>query len=105
MRLTADVILVSIAAAHQQISHYSAVLSSVTLLQMSALHCSLCALACVRITSYARAERARASLNALRERELDLRGYKIPVIENMGVTKDQFDTVDFSDNEIRKIGA
>jgi U2 small nuclear ribonucleoprotein A' len=50
-------------------------------------------------------QRARASLNALRERELDLRGYKIPVIENMGVTKDQFDTVDFSDNEIRKIGA
>eukprot|EP00953_Heterococcus_sp_UTEX-ZZ885_P004814 3084-Heterococcus_DN1.PRE.1 len=95
MRLTADVILVSIAAAFEQISHYSAGLSSL----------SLCALACVRITSYARAERARASLNALRERELDLRGYKIPVIENMGVTKDQFDTVDFSDNEIRKIGA
>ncbi|XP_069078909.1 U2 small nuclear ribonucleoprotein A' isoform X2 [Pleurodeles waltl] len=41
--------------------------------------------------------------NAVRDRELDLRGYKIPVIENLGATLDQFDTIDFSDNEIRKI--
>lgn len=41
--------------------------------------------------------------NPVRDRELDLRGYKIPVIENMGATLDQFDTVDFSDNEIRKL--
>ncbi|XP_045159176.1 U2 small nuclear ribonucleoprotein A'-like [Mercenaria mercenaria] len=41
--------------------------------------------------------------NPLRDRELDLRGYKIPVIENMGATLDQFDTIDFSDNDIRKI--
>eukprot|EP00611_Tribonema_gayanum_P023767 TRINITY_DN5077_c1_g1_i1.p1 TRINITY_DN5077_c1_g1~~TRINITY_DN5077_c1_g1_i1.p1 ORF type:complete len:251 (+),score=121.96 TRINITY_DN5077_c1_g1_i1:157-909(+) len=47
--------------------------------------------------------RARASLNALRERELDLRGHKIPIIENIGVTQDQFDTIDFSDNEIQKL--
>lgn len=26
-------------------------------------------------------------INTVRERELNLRGYKIPVIENMGVTK------------------
>lgn len=32
-----------------------------------------------------------------------LSGYKIPVIENLGATLDQFDTIDFSDNEIRKL--
>ena len=69
-------------------------------------------------------------LNPCRDRELDLRGrwgremynvssiqfvcyinlspfsfpgYKIPLIENLGATLDQFDTVDFSDNEIRKV--
>ncbi|EFX71324.1 hypothetical protein DAPPUDRAFT_60299 [Daphnia pulex] len=41
--------------------------------------------------------------NAIKERELDLRGYKIPVIENLGATLDQFDTIDFSDNDIRKL--
>lgn len=40
---------------------------------------------------------------ATRDRELDLRGYKIPSIENMGSTRDQFDSIDFSDNEIRKL--
>jgi len=41
--------------------------------------------------------------NPLRDRELDLRGYKIPVIENLGATLDQFDTIDMSDNDIRKL--
>lgn len=41
--------------------------------------------------------------NAIRERELDLRGNKIPVIENLGATEDQFDTLDLSDNEIVKL--
>lgn len=41
--------------------------------------------------------------NALRDRELDLRGYKIPVIENLGATLDQFDTIDLSENDIRKL--
>ncbi|OWF46174.1 U2 small nuclear ribonucleoprotein A'-like [Mizuhopecten yessoensis] len=41
--------------------------------------------------------------NPVRDRELDLRGYKIPVIENLGATLDQFDTIDFSDNDIRKV--
>jgi len=41
--------------------------------------------------------------NCVKDRELDLRGYKIPVIENLGATHDQFDTVDFSDNDIRKL--
>uniref|UniRef100_A0A7M4FMW2 Small nuclear ribonucleoprotein polypeptide A' n=1 Tax=Crocodylus porosus TaxID=8502 RepID=A0A7M4FMW2_CROPO len=37
-----------------------------------------------------------------RHRSFDLR-YKIPVIENLGATLDQFDAIDFSDNEIRKL--
>ncbi|XP_012288487.1 U2 small nuclear ribonucleoprotein A' [Orussus abietinus] len=42
-------------------------------------------------------------INPVRDRELDLRGYKIPTIENLGATLDQFDTIDFSDNDIRKV--
>ncbi|XP_066993688.1 U2 small nuclear ribonucleoprotein A' [Anabrus simplex] len=42
-------------------------------------------------------------INPVRDRELDLRGYKIPIIENLGATLDQFDTIDFSDNDIRKL--
>lgn len=41
--------------------------------------------------------------NAIKERELDLRGNKIAVIENVGATEDQFDTIDLSDNEIVKL--
>ncbi|KAL3529021.1 hypothetical protein ACH5RR_008343 [Cinchona calisaya] len=41
--------------------------------------------------------------NAILERELDLRGNKIAVIENLGATEDQFDTIDLSDNEIVKL--
>lgn len=41
--------------------------------------------------------------NAIKERELDLRGNKIAVIENLGATEDQFDTMDLSDNEIVKL--
>ena len=29
--------------------------------------------------------------------------YKIPMIENLGATLDQFDTINFTNNEIRKI--
>lgn len=41
--------------------------------------------------------------NAIKERELDLRGNKIAVIENLGATEDQFDAIDLSDNEIVKL--
>jgi U2 small nuclear ribonucleoprotein A' len=41
--------------------------------------------------------------NTIKDRELDLRGNKISVIENLGATEDQFDTVDLSDNEIVKL--
>lgn len=39
-------------------------------------------------------------LNPLQDRELDLRGHKIPAIENLGVTRDQVDTLDLTDNDI-----
>lgn len=42
-------------------------------------------------------------INPCRDRELDLRGYKIPQIENLGASLDQFDTIDFSDNDLRKL--
>jgi len=41
-----------------------------------------------------------SSLNAVKERQLDLRGHNIPAIENLGVTKDQHDAIDFTDNSI-----
>jgi len=47
--------------------------------------------------------RAPSRINPLNERELDLRGNKIPAIENLGATQDQYDTIDFSDNEIGKL--
>ncbi|KAH7104306.1 L domain-like protein [Auriculariales sp. MPI-PUGE-AT-0066] len=43
---------------------------------------------------------SRSALNAVRERELDLRGHKIPAIENLGTTRDQNDTIDFTDNAL-----
>ncbi|PNS18744.1 U2 small nuclear ribonucleoprotein A' [Sphaceloma murrayae] len=41
-------------------------------------------------------------LNPLKERELDLRGHKIPAIENLGLAKDQ-DAIDFTDNAIASL--
>ncbi|KAF8506903.1 L domain-like protein [Russula emetica] len=43
---------------------------------------------------------ASSALNPVKERQLDLRGYKIPAIENLGVTKDQHDAIDFTDNSL-----
>ncbi|KAF7494222.1 U2 small nuclear ribonucleoprotein A' [Sarcoptes scabiei] len=37
------------------------------------------------------------------DRELDLRDYKISAIENLGATLNQFDSIDFTDNDIRKL--
>eukprot|EP00249_Psilotum_nudum_P020722 c27819_g1_i1 orf=198-1136(+) len=41
--------------------------------------------------------------NAVREREIDLRGNKIAVVENLGATEDLYDTIDLSDNELVKL--
>ncbi|KAI0786097.1 L domain-like protein [Abortiporus biennis] len=45
-----------------------------------------------------------SNLNPIKERQLDLRGYKIPAIENLGITKDQHDAIDFTDNSIIVLG-
>ncbi|RXW22906.1 hypothetical protein EST38_g2950 [Candolleomyces aberdarensis] len=47
---------------------------------------------------------ATSQINPVKERQLDLRGYKIPAIENLGVTRDQHDAIDFTDNSIIILG-
>ncbi|KAK2462024.1 hypothetical protein APHAL10511_006487 [Amanita phalloides] len=47
---------------------------------------------------------ATSGLNPAKERQLDLRGYKIPAIENLGVTKDQHDAIDLTDNAVVTLG-
>ncbi len=42
-------------------------------------------------------------LNPVKEFQLDLRGYKITVIENLTATNDQFGCIDFTDNSITKL--
>jgi U2 small nuclear ribonucleoprotein A' len=42
-------------------------------------------------------------LNPVKEFQLDLRGYKIPAIENLSATNDQFGCIDLSDNSISLI--
>ena len=39
-------------------------------------------------------------LDAINEFHLDLRGYKIPFLENLAATNDQFGVIDLTDNEI-----
>ncbi|KAF0992197.1 hypothetical protein HZS_3121 [Henneguya salminicola] len=41
--------------------------------------------------------------NPLKDREIDIRGNKITVLENLGVTQDQFDSIDLSDNDLKKL--
>jgi U2 small nuclear ribonucleoprotein A' len=42
-------------------------------------------------------------LNPVKEFQLDLRGYKIPAIENLSASNDQFGCIDLSDNSIVRI--
>ncbi|KAL2108686.1 hypothetical protein VUR80DRAFT_3524 [Thermomyces stellatus] len=42
-------------------------------------------------------------LNPLKERELDLRGHRIPTIENLGAAGPH-DSIDFTDNDIQALG-
>ncbi|CEL52219.1 U2 small nuclear ribonucleoprotein A' OS=Neosartorya fumigata (strain ATCC MYA-4609 / Af293 / CBS 101355 / FGSC A1100) GN=lea1 PE=3 SV=1 [Rhizoctonia solani AG-1 IB] len=46
---------------------------------------------------------AQSYINPLKDRELNLRGHKIPAIENLGVTHDQHDTIDFTDNALTSL--
>ncbi|CRG94055.1 U2 small nuclear ribonucleoprotein A', putative [Plasmodium gallinaceum] len=43
------------------------------------------------------------SINPVNENTISLRGNKISVIENLGITKDYFECIDLSDNEIIKL--
>lgn len=43
------------------------------------------------------------SLSPSKHRQLTLRGFKIPAIENLGVTHDQYEAIDLGDNDIIKI--
>ncbi|ORY96786.1 leucine-rich repeat-domain-containing protein [Syncephalastrum racemosum] len=43
-------------------------------------------------------------INPLKDRELVLRDLKIPVLENLGITKDLNDTIDFTNNDLRVLG-
>ncbi|EKM60822.1 uncharacterized protein PHACADRAFT_246989 [Phanerochaete carnosa HHB-10118-sp] len=45
-----------------------------------------------------------STLNPVKERQLDLRGYTISAIENLGITKDTHDCIDFTDNSILVLG-
>ncbi|VWU51773.1 U2 small nuclear ribonucleoprotein A', putative [Hepatocystis sp. ex Piliocolobus tephrosceles] len=46
---------------------------------------------------------AEQTRNPVNENTVLLRGYKISVIENLGLTKDYFECIDLSDNEIIKL--
>ena len=46
-------------------------------------------------------QQAPSFLNAVRDRELDLRGNKFQRIENLILTKDQHDTLNVTDNDLR----
>uniref|UniRef100_A0A7S1ADE8 Uncharacterized protein n=1 Tax=Noctiluca scintillans TaxID=2966 RepID=A0A7S1ADE8_NOCSC len=48
-------------------------------------------------------QQAAQSLNAAQQRQLLLRGYKIPAIENLGGTMDAYECLDLSDNDLIKL--
>ncbi|KAF1817402.1 U2 small nuclear ribonucleo protein A [Eremomyces bilateralis CBS 781.70] len=48
--------------------------------------------------------RSLSYINPLQERELDLRGHKIPAIENLGAASQDHDCIDFTDNDITILG-
>merc|ERR1711920_789935 len=44
------------------------------------------------------------SLNPAKQRQLLLRGFKIPTVENLGGTDDAYECIDLSDNDLIKLG-
>uniref|UniRef100_A0AC35GMJ1 U2 small nuclear ribonucleoprotein A n=1 Tax=Panagrolaimus sp. PS1159 TaxID=55785 RepID=A0AC35GMJ1_9BILA len=48
-------------------------------------------------------EGANEFLNTCKQRELSLRNMQIPAIENLGVTRDRHDLIDFTENNIRRL--
>jgi len=49
-------------------------------------------------------QQAPQSLNPADERQIILRGQKIPEIENLGITKDAYECMDLCDNDLIKLG-
>ncbi|CAJ1375361.1 unnamed protein product, partial [Effrenium voratum] len=49
-------------------------------------------------------QQAPQSLNPAKHRQLLLRGYKIPAVENLGGTDDAYECLDLSDNDLIKLG-
>ena len=56
----------------------------------------------VKLTSELITEAAQ-TVNPCRERELNLRGYKFSLLENLGATLDQYDTLNMNDNDLKKV--
>jgi U2 small nuclear ribonucleoprotein A' len=63
---------------------------------------SACVKAAMRLTLDL-VEQAPQSLNPASQRQLLLRGYKIPTIENLGSTLDAYECLDLSDNDLIKL--
>jgi len=47
--------------------------------------------------------RTEGHLNVVSDRELSLRGCQVPAIENLAVLEDQYDCLDFTNNDIKKL--
>jgi len=48
-------------------------------------------------------QQAPQSLNPAKQRQLSLRGFKVPTIENLGGTNDAYECIDLSDNDLIKV--
>ncbi|KAI8804265.1 leucine-rich repeat-domain-containing protein [Cladochytrium replicatum] len=46
---------------------------------------------------------ADSRINPVGDRELDLRGLKIQLVENLAMTRDQHDAIEFTDNDLRRL--
>ena len=47
--------------------------------------------------------RIEGHLNVVRERELNVRGFQVATIENLAVLEDQYDCLDFTNNDIKRL--
>lgn len=57
----------------------------------------------MRLTADLIEQSAQYTNQATNDREISFRDYKINEIENLGATLDQFDCIDFTDNDLRKL--
>jgi len=57
----------------------------------------------MRLTAELIEQSAQYTNPATNDREINFRDYKINEVENLGATLDQFDCIDFTDNDLRKL--